>query len=37
MEKAGVWGGEGLRKPEPFQNCKGPIGADRDQMKPKIT
>ena len=33
--KLGFGGGEGLRKPEPFKNYKGPIGADRDQMYPK--
>ena len=33
--KLGFGGGEGLRRPEPFQNYKGPIRADRDQMEQK--
>ena len=34
MKKTGVWG-EGLRRPELFQNHKGPIGADKDEMEPE--
>ena len=38
MEKAGVWGGgRVLGGLNPFQNYKGPIGADRDQMDKKKT